>query len=187
MNFPNNNKRSFQRRPALRIAAAALLAGLAAPASAESLIGSLGLRAGVSDGGEDFTLYEVFARAELPWNWTPGERWRLNTYLETSLGLLDAHGDSGVVVSLGPVAVFTQANRRWEIELGIKPTFLGEDRYGDFDMGGQFHFISHVGVNYRFRQGFTLGYRFQHISNANIEDPNPGLDIHTISASWLLR
>jgi lipid A 3-O-deacylase len=49
------------------------------------------------------------------------------------------------------------------------------------------HFTSHLAVNYRFRRGPQIGYQFQHKSNAGLEDPNPGLDMHMLTVMWPLK
>jgi hypothetical protein len=58
------------------------------------------------------------------------------------------------------------------------PVLLTEDIFGDFDLGGYFHFASAIGLNWRLRDGWSVAYRIQHLSNAGIESPNPGLDLH---------
>lgn len=163
-----------------------LMLSAATLASAETLISDIGVRGGGSDGknSEDFSFIEIFARGMLPWSWSPSDRWRLDSYLEAGLGALDDGGKTGLVASIGPLAVLSRADSRWQLELGVKPTWLSKDRFGRDDLGGHFHFTSHIGMNYRFSPRLRLGYRFQHTSNANITDTNPGLDVHLLMVDW---
>jgi len=45
------------------------------------------------------------------------------------------------------------------------------------DLGGTFEFISGLGLSYQFENRSRLGVRYEHISNANLHDANPGADI----------
>ncbi len=47
-----------------------------------------------------------------------------------------------------------------------------------------FQFTSHVGLNWDFAEHWRLGYRFQHISNADLAKPNPGLNMHLVTLSY---
>ena len=52
---------------------------------------------------EVFRLYDVAAIFRLPWHWPLGTgRWKLGTGLITSVGLLEAAGDAGVMVTAVP-------------------------------------------------------------------------------------
>ena len=102
------------------------------------------------------------------------------------MAVLDGRGETGLVAALGPVGVFEREGSRWMFELGVKPAVLSEYRFGTKDMGGTVQFASHLGVNYRFRQDLSVGYRYQHLSNAGLYDSNPGLELHLITFDWLL-
>jgi len=45
------------------------------------------------------------------------------------------------------------------------------------DLGGTFEFLSGLGLSYQFADRSRLGVRYEHISNANLHDANPGADI----------
>jgi hypothetical protein len=47
-----------------------------------------------------------------------------------------------------------------------------------------FQFTSHLGVNWDFAPHWRVGYRFQHMSNAGLATPNPGLNLHIFSVSY---
>lgn len=48
----------------------------------------------------------------------------------------------------------------------------------DFTLGTAFQFADMTGVGLQFgnRQRYLAGYRFQHISNGGINEPNPGIN-----------
>jgi hypothetical protein len=166
-----------------------LLLSVTTLAGAEPLISILGVRSGVSDAknDEDFTFVEVFARTRLPWNGSIGKSWSFDSALEAGIGVLSSrNGDTGVVASAGPLVTASLRDSRWQLELGIKPTWFSEDRFGREDFGGHFHFTSHIGFNYRLDKRWQLSYRLQHTSNAGITRPNPGLNLHMLALDWSL-
>jgi len=56
-------------------------------------------------------------------------------------------------------------------------------------VGSAFQFGEHLGFGYRFgvTGAYDLGYRFQHISNGNIKDPNDGINFHQIRLQYWLQ
>ena len=54
------------------------------------------------------------------------------------------------------------------------------------DMGSAFQFGDHLGTGILFgdRGQFDLGYRFQHVSNADIKRPNNGINFQQIRFAW---
>ena len=60
----------------------------------------------------------------------------------------------------------------------ISDTHVNVDR----DMGSAFQFGDHLGIGLVFgdRGQMDLGYRFQHLSNADIKSPNDGIDFQQI-------
>jgi lipid A 3-O-deacylase len=57
-------------------------------------------------------------------------------------------------------------------------TSIGAYEKGDSkDLGGTFQFMSGIGLSWEFADRSRLGFRYQHISNANLHDKNPGADI----------
>jgi len=47
-----------------------------------------------------FNQYDLIARFSLPWSWSGG-RWRFDTVLDASIGMLKGGGDGSVIGSLG--------------------------------------------------------------------------------------
>ena len=67
-------------------------------------------------------------------------------------------------------------------ELGVGVHLLSETRIADLDLSSNLQFGSLIGFGVSFGEmrRFELGYRFQHISNAGIEEPNDGIDLHLL-------
>jgi hypothetical protein len=54
------------------------------------------------------------------------------------------------------------------------------------DLGGTFEFISALGLSYQFADRSRLGLRYEHISNGNLHDMNPGADIFLLNYGMAL-
>lgn len=67
----------------------------------------------------------------------------------------------------------------WEIEAGWRPTLLSDHKFGQDDLGGPIQFSTHIGTSLSLNP-MTINYRYQHISNAELYDTNPGIDLHMI-------
>ncbi len=64
----------------------------------------------------------------------------------------------------------------------ISPTSINANR----KFGSAFQFGDHVGVGARFgeHQQFDLGWRFQHVSNGDIKQPNHGINFNQVRFAW---
>lgn len=145
-----------------------------------------GARAGVSfsSSKENFEAYEIFAKWNLPWRWSLPSKVDIATNLETAAGILRGGSDNGLILAIGPGIQLTRTDCPVGLNLGINPAFLSEDTYGEEDIGGNFHIISHATLFLKLGDSFSLGYRIQHISNAGIESPNPGVNIQMLELSY---
>jgi hypothetical protein len=146
---------------------------------------AFGARAGFSDSRprEDFHQYDIFMTYELPWRWSVSSGWELRTRLKATAALLRAAGERGLIFSAGPGFVVANDTRRISLIGGYSVGLLTEHEYGRHDLGGPLQFTGHLGVAYRLHRSVEVGYRLQHMSNAGIYDPNPGLDMHMFFVS----
>ena len=146
----------------------------------------LGFRAGINDdrNEEQFTKYEVFVNCTLPWVWRSKWGWILVPKIDLTAAALHAAGTTGFLGSLGPALVVTKQGWRVMVELGISPAYLSQDIYGQEDLSGHIQFLTHGGVIVRNLKNLGIGYAFQHISNADIQQPNPGLNMHNIQITY---
>jgi len=141
----------------------------------------IGLWIGESFGSNaDFERIELMVGWQLPWRWERPSGWIIESRLIGSLGTLRGEGDSGALASLGLAAVLASPSGRWQLEGGVRPTLLEDDDYDGFAVGGNFHFTSHLGLSLMLGDGFGIGYRVSHLSNADLDTPNPGVDTQQV-------
>ena len=174
------------RLSALRLALVGLIILIGFPAFAEDgKWNTVGLRAGTGDSRNDesFSQYEAYATFSLPWRWVSESQWTVGSYIGVNAGVVTCDGE-GFVGSIGPGLYLMTPRKRWVFSAGVYPTYLSEATFGDEDFGDSFQFTSVVGLNYNFLQSMTIGYRFQHMSNAGISDENPGLNMHLIEFGY---
>jgi hypothetical protein len=95
------------------------------------------------------------------------------------------------ILGIGPLAgvfanldggIFGYAGVYLDLDLGpfvLSPqTSIAAYEQGDSKaLGGTFQFMSGLGLFWEFADRSRLGFRYQHISNANLHDRNPGGDI----------
>jgi hypothetical protein len=67
---------------------------------------------------------------------------------------------------------------------GISGALMNEHKFGEENFGGPIQFISHVGLHFKLSAHLSMGYRFQHMSNASIYNRNPGLELHMLELSY---
>lgn len=69
------------------------------------------------------------------------------------------------------------------VEAGVGFRLLtGTQLNSSYDISTAFQFADMVGAGLKFgnRGQYELGYRFEHVSNASIKRPNPGINFHQI-------
>ena len=147
---------------------------------------TVGVRGGIDDRlyHDDLRQVEAFASWSLPWShrWSTG--WSLTTNLEASVGALWAAGDSAWIGMAGPGVTVSPENNAVIFSLGFNPTLISRHTFGDLDLGGPIAFSTHAGVAVSVGRQLVFGYRFQHMSNANLYTPNPGVDMHMLEVSY---
>ena len=137
-----------------------------------------------ADSDVNLNSYEVVVPIETPWEWQISESVELELGIEGSAGILDGEGESGGIFTLGFVLEIDCDNAPITLKIATGPSLITEDEFADFDLGGNFQFTSSVGVALDLSEIWSVEYRFQHISNAGLEDQNPGLNMHAISAIY---
>lgn len=139
-----------------------------------------GLRGGFSstDFGNRFVQGEAFLYRDLPWGWDLGKQWHLQTRLQLTAGALEGYDDVAFDGTLGPDLVLSYAPVPVTLDAGVSPTILSRHTFGERNLGTEFQFTSHVGLECRVWRCWSLSYRFQHMSNAGISKDNPGLNTH---------
>ncbi|WP_269523828.1 acyloxyacyl hydrolase [Coraliomargarita parva] len=144
-----------------------------------------GFRVG-TDIEDEISLWsaEVFSEINSPWNWQLTEKLVLDIEFEAAIGIVDGEGQTAVYGSIGPEAKLSYGDFPLILAVSSSPALYSEDSYGKVDIGSNFQFISRIGVDWNINDTWTVGYRYQHTSNADLADPNPGLDMHTLAVAY---
>jgi hypothetical protein len=160
-----------------------LLASLACRGQGEDFL--VGARGGISPdvGINRFQQVEAFGRWKL-WHWKIYSECYLRPALDISTGSLWNQSGAGFVGTLGPVIEVHFGKFPVEIEGGSSPSVLSRNNFGRMNFGDRFQFTSHIGIQWEITKHVTVGWRFQHMSDAGIAEPNPGLNMEMFSASY---
>ena len=145
---------------------------------------SLGFRAGVSAKRTDeeiFHLYEGVADFALPQQYRWASGWELRTGIGVHLGILNAGGQNGLIGAAGPYARLYLPGGIAFISAGARAALMSRHSYGDADLGGPFTFETDVGIGIEVYRRLSAGYYWQHLSNANLYDENPSVNLHTLA------
>jgi hypothetical protein len=92
--------------------------------------------------------------------------------------------DTGLVVSVGPGLSLTSPRKRLLLGVGVNPSLVSKTEYGREDIGGPFQFTLYAGLSWIFYRGWSVDYRYQHMSNAGIYSQNPGINQHMFGLSY---
>ncbi len=154
---------------------------------------SVGIRGGFNPvpGGippgeyEDFQQYEVIGivgfpgKWEMPWGVEGQYLWY------TSAGIIRASGDEGFTTTFGPGLALTKVAWSLTLEMGTGGVLFSDDTYGVQDFGGKAQFLAHGALSYHFPQNISLGWRFQHFSDATLYGRgNRGVDFHLLELRY---
>ncbi len=140
-----------------------------------------GFRGGSSlSRSNDFRQYELFAALATPYEWANrSDTLRARLELQTDAGVLRGNGVTEGIVSAGPAIDFSSSAAPVALTLGVAPTYLTGRRFGETDFGQRFQFTSSAAFTWMITPDIGLRYRIQHMSNARMAAPNPGLDTHS--------
>ena len=178
-------------RAAIGLAAALLLANPAAHA-----IDGMSLEVG-ADGSSNANVDLV--RVGVQWNWAKrfalGSDWHVGGFWDLSLAYWDndsPHRTNSALADIGftPVFRLQQTNPGQlapYLEAGVGAHLLSQSSVDtERRFGTLFQFGSHLGVGMRFgaKQAYDIAYRFQHLSNASIKDPNQGINFHLLRLQY---
>lgn len=151
-----------------------------------------GINITVGTGEESTTRYGISLERDWERKWFAEREWYLSGYWEVGIGYWEGDkggtgNDSVTTVSLIPV--FRLQPQRplgkgvWPyIDLAIGFYLLSDTTIGDKNLSTSFQFGDHIGAGIRFggKKEFEIGYRFEHLSNAGIKSPNPGINFHLL-------
>jgi len=156
------------------------------PAMVPITLESAGARCGFPANNEARNLQEaeIFSNYYLPWLWLFG-RFEVQSRLDLTLGWIGGHSENAFEGTIGPSLLFRWHNFPIQLDFGSSPTILSTHEWGALDVGTQFQFTSHAGIDWNITRHIRLGYRFTHMSNAGIKEPNPGINMHMVAlGAW---
>ena len=178
-----------------RVALCILLAwcNLPGPSCAEDFrLLSFGVRAGGTGVNvlgnkppQDFQAFDVVTNFGLPWERHYDSGWWIGTRLMANAGALRAAGQTAFVASLVPVVVLGEPKGRFTLDFGAGGAVLSRHRFGVQEFGGPFQFALTLGVTVPLYDRLSVGYRFQHYSDATLYGSNTmGADLHMIEFTY---
>lgn len=139
-------------------------------------------------GDDDTQMYRLGLARD--WNraWFTDGDWQLSGYWLAELGYWNSdHGrrqnDNLWELGLTPVLRLESKARgglRPYLEAGLGGHVLSDTRIGQRQLSTAWQFGSHLGAGLDCGP-VRIGYRFQHLSNADIKTPNDGINFHILS------
>lgn len=159
----------------------------ASPSRGESFrLDSVGARGGLSlnQGTREFYEGEVFSNWDLPWAWDLGKGWHLQSRVELAGGWLGDVGKDAAMGTLGPAVALSWGRLPLTLSGGVGPTLISRHEFAEANLGMALQFTTHAELEWQFAPHWSLGYRFEHISNADLSPHNPGLSMHLLGLSY---
>ena len=134
-------------------------------------------------------------RIGIQWNWSKSwaisQNWQIGGFWDLSFGYWSNSSPQKTTNGISEIA-FTPTFRLQQTNMGpfspylegaigfhlLSDTSVSQERR----FSTQFQFGDHIGVGIRFGQkhAMDLGYRYQHLSNAGIKEPNQGINFHQL-------
>lgn len=151
---------------------------------------SAGIRGGWNFGGlpptekEDFQQFDAFVILGFPGSWEWPRGWEARYRWYASAGLLHGAGESGFIGTTGPGVMFTKWDWNLTLDFGTGAVFVSKEHFGSQDFGGPVQILGHGGISYHFPGNMTLGWRFQHFSDASLYGKNRGIDLHLFELGY---
>lgn len=87
------------------------------------------------------------------------------------------HPNSLWQLGFTPTLRWWPSSKPYYLEAGFGPTVNSHTKFADRRLSTALQFGSHLGAGYVFNARHQLGIRFSHFSNANIKQPNRGLNV----------
>jgi hypothetical protein len=160
-----------------------LICGLAAAAPSHAISGA-GIELGMGD--DSTRMARITARWDWDKRWSIGQNWIASGFWEAGLGRWQGDGAGKQDIwDLGITPVFRLRSgiSPFYLEGAIGAHFLSKTRINNGRaFGCSFNFGDHVGFGWNFgdKDHYELGYRFQHLSNADLATPNNGINFHQL-------
>ena len=168
----------------------ALLLTLAIPFAAPAQDVQLGLSLG--EGGAfhsgNFGSAQVIASRALGSSLALENGWEFQPRGTLSLGMLRGQGETATIAALGPDVVLQKAgaDRGWFLQAGFHPTLISETEFGTRRLGSTLQFTTYAGAGFRLGPEHSLLLHVQHMSNADLDRDNDGVNQFVLSYRYHL-
>lgn len=132
------------------------------------------------------------ARIAHRWDWKTAlwqnNHLKLSGAWEVSVGQWqapDRFADTSLTdIGLTPVfRLSSPSGQGFFVDYGVGAHYLSQTKIRGYDKSTQFQFGDTAAVGWQ-ASDWSLAYRYLHVSNANIEVPNPSTDFHMIEAAY---
>jgi hypothetical protein len=171
---------------------------LPSPSGADNVrLLSVGIRGGASIMGhaimgrsedETFQQYDVIGTLGLPWSLYTESGWGVSTKVMGSLGALTGGGETAFLSTLVPLLAFGPRDSLLSLDIGVGGSLMSRHQFGVQNMGGPFHVVFTAGLRIPVYEGVGVGYRFHHMSDANLYGPGvKGVDTHMVEMTYTFR
>jgi opacity protein-like surface antigen len=174
----------------------ALVAALLLANPAAHAIDSMSVELGTDDSSN---AKVDLVRIGLQWNWAKrfalGTDWHIGGLWDLSLAYWNNDSPQRTTSALADIG-FTPVFRLQQtnpgqvapyLEAGVGAHVLSKSSVStERRFGTLFQFGSHLGLGLRFglKQAYDIGYRYQHLSNASIKQPNQGINFHLLRLQY---
>ena len=141
---------------------------------------------GYGQSKDNIDIYRIGLKRDFQSKWFDSDFGNLGGYYEWSANYWKArNGECNVGASFSPVFVY-EINSPYEyrpyLEAGIGISLFSKTVIEDRDLSSSFLFEDRIGIGIK-REPFDIGFRYMHYSNANIIEPNGGIDIFFLQLS----
>ena len=169
-----------------------LLVGLLLAVPAARAVDGMSVELGTSDSSNsDVDMLRIGVQWDWSKRWAISQNWHIGGYWELSAGYWSNNSprktnngltDLGFTPvfrlqqsSMGPISPYVEGAIGFHL---LSETSVSEERR----FSTTFQFGDHLGFGIRFgpKHAMDLGYRYQHLSNAGIKDPNQGINFHQV-------
>ena len=135
---------------------------------------------------DDIDIYRIAIQQDMGARWFESDLGYLSGYYEASLNYWRAkNSDTNFGVALSPVFAYyfnTLSEYKPYIEGGIGVSLFAKTHIRKRNLSSAFLFEDRVGVGLM-TDDYNFEFRYMHYSNANIAEPNDGIDIFIFSIS----
>ncbi len=167
---------------------------LLADAGERRWIDAVSVTLGGSDESYNTDVLQLGMQKRWRHSWFTGGAWYLGGYWDSELTLMEADRgstDEVLGLSITPVLRYQRDARLSSgvtpfAEAGLGAHLLSATHIGDSNLSTAFQFGSLLGVGVGFgeRGQYELSYRFTHLGNGGIKEPNDGIDLHLLKLGY---